>query len=141
MNFLLMLAKCLAREIKEDTSNRVASDPWNFWKPLKTPQMVDTPEKVPEYHQNWDSPWKNLKKSPLKPAVRNNNTESQKNLVSKLIELLFIIGSYTFYRDVLESRQIGRAFKLVNPKHEDQESTIGKIRKVFLSKPKQTCVK
>ena len=82
-----------------------------------------------------------MKKSPLKPAVRNNNTESQKNLVSKLIELLFIMGSYTFYRDVLESRQIGRAFKLVNPKHEDQESIIGKIRKVFLSKPKQTCVK
>ena len=44
-----MLAKCLAREIKEDTSNRVVSNPW---KPLKTPEMVDTPEKVPEI------PWK-----------------------------------------------------------------------------------
>ena len=43
-----MLAKCLAREIKEDTSDRVASDPWNPWNPLNTPQMVDTPEKVPE---------------------------------------------------------------------------------------------
>ena len=43
-----MLAKCLAREIKEDTSNRVASDPWLPWKPLKTPEKVDTPEKFPE---------------------------------------------------------------------------------------------
>ena len=32
------------------------------------------------------------------------------------------MGSYTVYRDVLESRQKGRAFKLVNPKHEDQAS-------------------
>ena len=42
--------------------------------------------------------------------------------VSKLIELLFIMGSYTVCRDVLESIQIRRAFKLVNPKHEDQAS-------------------
>ena len=42
--------------------------------------------------------------------------------VSKLIELLFIKGSYTVYKDVLESRQIGRPFKLVNPKDEDQAS-------------------
>ena len=40
----------------------------------------------------------------------------------KLIELLSIRGSYTVYRDVLESRRMGRAFKLVNPKHEDQAS-------------------
>ena len=52
MIFLLMLAKCLARVIKEDTSKRVASNPWNLWKPLKTPEMVDTPEKVTEI------PWK-----------------------------------------------------------------------------------
>ena len=39
--------------------------------------------------------------------------------VSKLIELLFKGDSYTVYRDVLESRQVGRTFKLVNPKHED----------------------
>ena len=42
-----MLAKCLAREIMEDTSNRVARDPWNLWKSLKTPEIIDTPEKVP----------------------------------------------------------------------------------------------
>ena len=42
--------------------------------------------------------------------------------VSKFIELLFIRGYYIVYRDVLESRQIRRAFKLVNPKHEDQAS-------------------
>ena len=42
---------------------RLASDPWNPlnpWKPWKTPQMVDTPKKVPEI------PWKlgwSLKKS------------------------------------------------------------------------------
>ena len=36
--------------------------------------------------------------------------------------MLFIRGSYTVYRNVLESRQIRRAFKLVNPKHEDQAS-------------------
>ena len=47
-----MLAKYLAREIKEDISNRVASNPWNPWKPLKTIEMVDTPENVPEI------PWK-----------------------------------------------------------------------------------
>ena len=29
-------------------------------------------------------------------------------------------GSYTVYRDVLENRQVGRAFKLVHPKNEDQ---------------------
>ena len=44
-----MLAKCLAREIKEDTSNSVARNPW---KPLKNPEMVDTLEKVPKI------PWK-----------------------------------------------------------------------------------
>ena len=38
------------------------------------------------------------------------------------MELLFITGSYTVYNDVLESRQIRRAFKLVNPKLEDQAS-------------------
>ena len=32
------------------------------------------------------------------------------------------MGSYTVCRDVLESIQIRRAFKLVNPKHEDQAS-------------------
>ena len=42
--------------------------------------------------------------------------------VSKFIELLFIRGYYIVYRDVLESRQIRRAFKLVNPKYEDQAS-------------------
>ena len=31
-------------------------------------------------------------------------------------------GSYTAYGDVLESRQVGRTFKLVNPKHEDRAS-------------------
>ena len=31
-------------------------------------------------------------------------------------------GSYTVYRDVLESTQVGRTFKLVNPKHEDRAS-------------------
>ena len=31
-------------------------------------------------------------------------------------------GSYTVYRDVLESRQVGRTFKLVNPKHENRTS-------------------
>ena len=30
--------------------------------------------------------------------------------------------SYTIYRDVLESRQVGRLFKLMNPKQEDQAS-------------------
>ena len=64
-----------------------------------------------------------MKTSLLKSLVRNNDTESQKNLAfSKLIELLFIRRSYTLYRDVLESRQIGRVFKLVNPKHENQAS-------------------
>ena len=61
-----MPAKCLAREIMEDTSNRVARDPWNLWKSLKTPEIIDTPEKVPEI------PWK--------LALRNNDIESQKNL-------------------------------------------------------------
>ena len=28
-------------------------------------------------------------------------------------------GSYTVFRDVLESRQVGRMLKLVNPKHKD----------------------
>ena len=71
--FFFKLAKCLARKIKEDISNRVASNPYNPWKPLKTPEMVDTPK-------NWDSPWKNLKTSLLKLEVRNNDIESQKNL-------------------------------------------------------------
>ena len=31
-------------------------------------------------------------------------------------------GDCTVYSDVLESRQIGRTFKLVNPKHEDRVS-------------------
>ena len=31
-----------------------------------------------------------------------------------------------FYRDVLENRQVGRTFKLVNPKHEDQLQTFAK---------------
>ena len=31
-------------------------------------------------------------------------------------------GDYTVYRDVLKSRQVGRTFKLVNPKHKDQAS-------------------
>ena len=60
-----------------------------------------------------------MKTSLLKSAVRNNDIEPH---VSKLIELLFIRGSYTVCRDLLESRQIGRAFKLVNPKHEGQAS-------------------
>ena len=30
--------------------------------------------------------------------------------------------SCTVYRDVLESRMVGRKFKLVNPKHKDQAS-------------------
>ena len=34
----------------------------------------------------------------------------------------FIRGSYTVYRDFLESRQMGRTFKLMNPKHEDRAS-------------------
>ena len=54
-----------------------------------------------------------MKTSLLKSAVRNNDIEPH---VSKLIELLFIRGSYTVCRDVLESRQIGKAFKLVSPK-------------------------
>ena len=59
----------------------------------------------------------------LKSALRNNDIELRKNLACfQLIELLFIMGSYTVYRDVLESIQIRRAFKLVNPKHEDQAS-------------------
>ena len=65
MIFLLMLAKSFAGESKEDTSNRVASDPWNPRKPLKIPEMVDTPEKVPEI------PWKlaeSLKKYENKPV-------------------------------------------------------------------------
>ena len=33
-----------------------------------------------------------------------------------------LLENYTVYRDVLESRQIGRAFQLVKPKHEDQAS-------------------
>ena len=70
----MVLAECLAREIKEDTSNMVASDPW---KPLKTPEMVDIPEKVRE---NWDSPRKDMKTSLLKLVVRNNDIESQKSL-------------------------------------------------------------
>ena len=36
------------------------------------------------------------------------------------MELLFIRKCYIVYSDVLESRQIRRAFKLVNPKHEYQ---------------------
>ena len=32
------------------------------------------------------------------------------------------MGNYIVYKDVLESRQIRRAFKLGNPKHEDQAS-------------------
>ena len=32
----------------------------------------------------------------------------------------FLRGSYTVYRDVLENRQVGRVFELVNPKHEEQ---------------------
>ena len=31
-------------------------------------------------------------------------------------------GSLTVYRDILESRQVGKTFKLVNPKHEDRAS-------------------
>ena len=38
---------------------------------------------------------------------------------SKLIELMFK-GELTVYRDVLESRQLWRTFKLVNAKHKDQ---------------------
>ena len=45
---MIFFDKFLAREIKEDTSNRVTSDPWNPWKPLKIPEMVGTPKKVPE---------------------------------------------------------------------------------------------
>ena len=70
----MVLAECLARKIKEDTSNMVASDPW---KPLKTPEMVDIPEKVCE---KWDSPRKDMKTSLLKLVVRNNDIESQKSL-------------------------------------------------------------
>ena len=73
-----MLAKCLAREIKEDTSNRVASDPWNPWKPLKNPEMVDTPEKVPEISWKLELSLKNMKTRLLKLAVKNNDIESQK---------------------------------------------------------------
>ena len=57
-----------------------------------------------------------MKTSLLRSAVRNSDIESPKNLVC------FQKGSYTVYRDVLESRHIGRAFKLVNPKHEEQAS-------------------
>ena len=60
-----MLAKCLVREIKEERSNSVASDPWNPWKRLKTPEMIDTSEKVPEI------PWKlgeSLEKFEKKPV-------------------------------------------------------------------------
>ena len=38
--------------------------------------------------------------------------------VSKFIELMFK-GELTVCRDVLENRQVGRMFKLVNPKHKD----------------------
>ena len=56
-------------------------------------------------------------------ALRNNDIESQNNLACfETYRTLFITESYTVYRDVLESRQIGRVFKLVNPKHEDQAS-------------------
>ena len=56
-------------------------------------------------------------------ALRNNDIESQNNLPCfETYTTLFIRESYTVYRDVLESRQIGRVFKLVNPKHEDQAS-------------------
>ena len=99
---------------KEDTSNRVASDRWNPWKPLKTPEMVDTPEKVLE--TSW-------KLGLLKLAVRNNDIESQKNLACfQTYRTVVCKGELSVYKDVLESRKIGRAFKLVNPKHEDQAS-------------------
>ena len=38
--------------------------------------------------------------------------------------MLFIKGNYTVYRDALESRQIRKAFKLVNRKHEDRASVL-----------------
>ena len=63
-----------------------------------------------------------MKTSLLKLVVTNNDIELQKNLVCFHIKLLFIRGSYTVYKDVLESRHIGRAFRLVNPKHEDRAS-------------------
>ena len=47
-----MPVKCLVREIKEDTSNRVASDPRSPWKPLEIPERAGTPEKV------FETPWK-----------------------------------------------------------------------------------
>ena len=51
---------------------------------------------------------------------RNNDIELQKNLAWFQTYLTVVYkGSYTVYRDILKSRQIGRAFKLVNPKHED----------------------
>ena len=43
----------------------VASDPWNSWKPWKTPEMVDTPEKVPKLP--WKMKW-SLEKYEKKPA-------------------------------------------------------------------------
>ena len=35
------------------------------------------------------------------------------------LQNLCLRGSYTVFRDVLESRQAGRMLKLVNPKHND----------------------
>ena len=34
----------------------------------------------------------------------------------------YLRGSYTVYRDVLESRHVGKTFKLVNHKHKDRVS-------------------
>ena len=64
-----------------------------------------------------------MKTSLLKSALRNNDIESQKNLACfQTYRTVVHKGCYTVYRDLLESRQIRRAFKLVNPKHEDQAS-------------------
>ena len=57
--------------------------------------------------------------------VRNNDIKSRKNLVCFQIYKTDVYGgggSYTVYRDVLESKQFGRTFKLVMLKHEDQVS-------------------
>ena len=36
--------------------------------------------------------------------------------------ILWRVGSYIVYMDVLESRHLGRTFKLMKPKHEDRVS-------------------
>ena len=62
--------------------------------------------------------WHEIEYNRENNKVRNDN---ESLYVSKLIDPIFKRKSHCL-QDALESRQVGRTFKLVNPKQEDQVS-------------------